>query len=436
MSVALKTPVVDPVGSEIDELNQYMTQLGMQARVAADAMAQASPQSKNLSLSLIAQIIDNQRDMIKCENAKDMARGKAAGLDAAMLDRLLLSDERIDGMITGLNQVVSLQDPVGEISDMEYRPSGIQIGKMRVPLGVIGIIYESRPNVTIDAAALCIKSGNASILRGGKEALCSNQAIYDCIKQGLQQAGLSEHAVQVINTIDRTVVGLMLNMKESIDVIIPRGGKSLIERISQESAIPVIKHLDGICHVYIDDKADKTKAFNIALNAKTRRYGVCNAMETLLIAEPVAASILPDLIQAYIEKGVELRGCKRTAAFDLDNISIASDEDWDTEYLAPVLSIKIVDNMEQAIQHINHHGSHHTDAIVTEDYTRARTFLRRVDSSSVMVNASTAFADGFEYGLGAEIGISTDKLHARGPVGLKGLTSQKYIVFGDGHTRD
>ena len=421
--------------SEWNDISQYMKQLGEHARMAADVLAQASPEIKNQSLHQIAQVIDSQRDRIKSENAKDMSRAKADGLDAAMLDRLLLSDDRIDAMIAGLQQVATLQDPVGEISEMEYRPSGIQIGKMRVPLGVIGIIYESRPNVTIDAAALCIKSGNASILRGGKEALNSNQAIYACIKRGLQQAGLSEHAVQVVNTADRVAVGIMLNMSESIDVIIPRGGKSLIERISNESAIPVIKHLDGICHVFIDDKADKTKAFDIALNAKTRRYGVCNAMETLLVAASVADSMLPDLIDAYVEKGVQLRGCDRAILLSPDRITAASDEDWDTEYLAPILSIKIVDDMDQAIEHINCHGSHHTDAIVTEDYTKARAFLRRVDSSSVMVNASTAFADGFEYGLGAEIGISTDKLHTRGPVGLKGLTSQKYIVFGDGHIR-
>lgn len=436
MSVALNKSITNPVASELDDIHQYMANIGAQARIAADELAQASPDSKNKSLSLIAQVIDNQRKRIKTENAKDMAKGEENGLDEAMLDRLFLSDQRIDAMIDGLKQVATLQDPVGEISEMEYRPSGIQIGKMRVPLGVIGIIYESRPNVTIDAAALCIKSGNASILRGGKEALHSNQAIYDCIRQGLQQAGLNEHAVQVVNTIDRAAVGLMLNMKESIDVIIPRGGKSLIARISKESAIPVIKHLDGICHVYIDDKANKTKAINIAFNAKTRRYGVCNAMETLLVAQSVAGIILPELISAFIEKGVQLRGCDRTVLLSPENISAASEQDWDTEYLAPILSIKIVDDMDQAIQHINRHGSHHTDAIVTEDYTRARAFLRRVDSSSVMVNASTAFADGFEYGLGAEIGISTDKLHARGPVGLKGLTSQKYIVFGDGHIRN
>jgi glutamate-5-semialdehyde dehydrogenase len=436
MSVVLNAPISDSAESKGDDISRYMKQLGEQARMAAGVLAQASTKIKNQSLHQIAQVIDDQRDRIQSANAIDMASAKVDGLDAAMLDRLLLSDDRIDAMIAGLRQVAALQDPVGEISEMEFRPSGIQLGKMRVPLGVIGIIYESRPNVTIDAAALCIKSGNASILRGGKEALNSNQAIYDCIKQGLQQAGLSEHIVQVVNTTDRTAVGVMLNMSESIDVIIPRGGKSLIERISTESAIPVIKHLDGICHVFIDDKADKTKAFDIALNAKTRRYGVCNAMETLLIAASVADGILPDLINAFIEKGVQLRGCDRSILLSPKKINAASDEDWDTEYLAPILSIKIVDDMDQAIEHINRHGSHHTDAIVTEDYTKARAFLRRVDSGSVMVNASTAFADGFEYGLGAEIGISTDKLHVRGPVGLKGLTSQKFIVFGDGHIRD
>ena len=436
MSVVLNAPISDSAESKGDDISRYMKQLGEQARMAAGVLAQASTKIKNQSLHQIAQVIDDQRDRIQSANAIDMASAKVDGLDAAMLDRLLLSDDRIDAMITGLRQVAALQDPVGEISEMEFRPSGIQLGKMRVPLGVIGIIYESRPNVTIDAAALCIKSGNASILRGGKEALNSNQAIYDCIKQGLRQAGLSEHIVQVVNTTDRTAVGVMLNMSESIDVIIPRGGKSLIERISTESAIPVIKHLDGICHVFIDDKADKTKAFDIALNAKTRRYGVCNAMETLLIAASVADGLLPDLINAFVEKGVQLRGCDRSTLLSPKKINVASDEDWDTEYLAPILSIKIVDDMDQAIEHINRHGSHHTDAIVTEDYTKARAFLRRVDSGSVMVNASTAFADGFEYGLGAEIGISTDKLHVRGPVGLKGLTSQKFIVFGDGHIRD
>jgi glutamate-5-semialdehyde dehydrogenase len=431
MRVAVKNEIISDGG----DIEQYMAQLGRQARAAAEILAQTDPEAKNEALLKIAEAINQQRELIKAENQKDMREGELNGLDAALLDRLLLSDARIDAMIEGLRQIVSLPDPVGEISELEYRPSGIQVGKMRVPLGVIGIIYESRPNVTIDAAALCLKSGNASILRGGKEAISSNQAIYQCIKQGLKLAGLPQTCVQVINTIDRSAVGLMLNMQESIDVIIPRGGKSLIERVSSEASIPVIKHLDGLCHVYIDDGANLSKAFDIALNAKTRRYGVCNAMETLLVAESVAKDFLPDMISALIEKGVELRGCASTRQYNPDAIGVASDEDWETEYLAPILSIKIVDDLEQAITHINHHGSHHTDAIVTEDYSRARQFLRRVDSSSVMVNASTTFSDGFEYGLGAEIGISTDKLHARGPVGLKGLTSQKYIVFGDGHIR-
>ena len=431
----MRVAVNNEISSDGGDIEQYMAQLGRQARAAAEILAQTDPEAKNDALLKIAEAINQQRELIKAENQKDMRDGELNGLDAALLDRLFLSDARIDAMIEGLRQIVSLPDPVGEISELEYRPSGIQVGKMRVPLGVIGIIYESRPNVTIDAAALCLKSGNASILRGGKEAINSNQAIYQCIKQGLKLAGLPQTCVQVINTIDRSAVGLMLNMQESIDVIIPRGGKSLIERVSSEASIPVIKHLDGLCHVYIDDGANLSKAFDIALNAKTRRYGVCNAMETLLVAESVARDFLPDMISALIEKGVELRGCASTRQYNPDAIGVASDEDWETEYLAPILSIKIVDGLEQAITHINHHGSHHTDAIVTEDYSRARQFLRRVDSSSVMVNASTTFSDGFEYGLGAEIGISTDKLHARGPVGLKGLTSQKYIVYGDGHIR-
>lgn len=431
MSVALK----NEIGSDNSDIEQYMTQLGRHARLASEVLAYAHPEAKNSALLNIAAAIDEGRKRIKAENQIDMERSAKDGLDPASLDRLLLSDARIDAMIEGLKQVVSLADPVGEISEMEYRPSGIQVGKMRVPLGVIGIIYESRPNVTIDAAALCLKSGNASILRGGKEAINSNQSIYQCIAQGLQQAGLPQTSVQVINTVDRRAVGSMLNMQESIDVIIPRGGKSLIERISREASIPVIKHLDGVCHVYIDEGANKSKALDIALNAKTRRYGVCNAMETLLVADSIAKELMPDLIDAFTDKKVELRGCSRSRQYHRAIIGSAIEEDWQTEYLAPILSIKIVDDMEQAIEHINLYGSHHTDAIVTEDYTRARQFMRRVDSSSVMVNASTAFADGFEYGLGAEIGISTDKLHARGPVGLKGLTSQKFIVFGDGHIR-
>jgi glutamate-5-semialdehyde dehydrogenase len=418
------------------DIEQYMTQMGKAARDAAEVLAYADPETKNRALVNIGQSIDTQRVMIQAENKRDMQAGKSNGLEEAMLDRLLLSETRIDAMIDGLHQVAALTDPVGEISELEYRPSGIQVGKMRVPLGVIGIIYESRPNVTIDASALCLKSGNASILRGGKEALHSNQAIYHCVQQGLVQAGLPGSSVQVVNTIDREAVGHLLNMRESIDVIIPRGGKSLIERVARESNIPVIKHLDGICHVYIDESADRDKAFDIAINSKTRRYGVCNAMETLLVADAVAKAMMPELIQAFIDKGVELRGCERSREFDTAGIAIASDEDWETEYLAPVLSIKIVDDMDAAITHINRYGSKHTDSIVTEDYSRARQFLRRVDSSSVLVNASTGFADGFEYGLGAEIGISTDKLHARGPVGLKGLTSQKYIVLGDGHIRN
>ncbi len=424
---------MNAVMSEQD-LGQYMQQLGMQARAASVLLAEAEPAQKNDALLAIAEALLTNRDAIKSANQQDLNQGREDGLDDAMLDRLALTDERIDGMVEGLHQVAALPDPVGEITEMDYRPSGIQVGKMRVPLGVIGIIYASRPNVTIDAAALCLKSGNSTILRGGKEALHSNQAITDCIQRGLAQAGLPEQAVQVIATIDRAAVGLLLTMSDYVDVIIPRGGKGLIERVSREATIPVIKHLDGICHVYIDDQADLDKAYEIALNSKTHRYGVCNAMETLLVNKAVAADILPQLDDAYRALGVELRGCEASRQID-NQLKPATDEDWDTEYLAPLLSIRLVDDMQQAIEHINTHGSHHTDSIVSENYTRARQFLRSVDSSSVMINASTRFADGFEYGLGAEIGISTDKIHARGPVGLKGLTSQKYIVFGDGHIR-
>ena len=435
MGAVLYNSSGDTSGSDATDIEQYMNQLGQQARQASQVLANLDPQSKNTGLSAIAARIHAERELIKRENERDMQQGRADNLSDAMLDRLHLTDARIDAMIEGLQQVVGLADPVGEISDMKYRPSGIQIGKMRVPLGVIGIIYESRPNVTIDAAALCLKSGNASILRGGKEAIHSNQAIYHCIQAGLLEAGLPPQAVQVVDTIDRQAVGQMLNLPEYIDVIIPRGGKSLIERISKDSRIPVIKHLDGNCHVYVDDQADLSKAFDIAMNAKTRRYGVCNAMETLLVAEGIASAFLPGLIKALVDKGVELRGCEKTRAIDSAMVNAASDEDWDTEYVAAILAVKIVRDIDEAITHINRHGSQHTDAIVRENFTRAREFLRRVDSSSVMVNASTAFADGFEYGLGAEIGISTDKLHARGPVGLEGLTSQKYIVLGDGHIR-
>ncbi len=422
------------ITSTEQNLEPYMQQLGIQAKQSSIALSSAEPSLKNNALLTIAEFILNNKDEIQAENTKDMVQGRADGLDDAMLDRLQLTDAVIESMVEGLKQVAALPDPVGEISEMDYRPSGIQVGKMRVPLGVIGIIYESRPNVTIDAAALCLKSGNATILRGGKEAIHSNQAIMKSIQNGLKQAGLPENCVQVINTIDRAAVGMLLTMNNYIDVIIPRGGKNLIERVSKEASIPVIKHLDGICHVYIDDKADLEKAHNIAFNAKTRRYGVCNAMETLLISKLVAKQVLPGLVTAYRDKGVELRGCEATLKIDSD-IKLATSKDWQTEYLAPVLSIRIVDDMQQAIDHINQYGSHHTDSMVSEDYTRARQFLSAVDSSSVMINASTAFADGFEYGLGAEIGISTDKIHARGPVGLKGLTTQKYIVFGDGHIR-
>lgn len=414
-------------------VQQYMVELGQNARAAAKTMATATTKTKNDALIAVADALDSQRATILDANQADMAAGRNHGLDAALLDRLELNSPRIDAMIEGLQQVAALPDPCGEISEMSYRPSGIQVGKMRVPLGVVGIIYESRPNVTIDAASLCLKSGNATVLRGGKEALNSNQAIAACIASGLQSVNLPAEAVQVINTVDRAAVGHLITMPEYVDVIVPRGGKGLIERIASEARVPVIKHLDGICHVYIDDKADLDKAFNIAFNAKTHRYGVCNAMETLLVNAAVAEQILPRLAAAYVEQSVELRGCERSQAI-IDCIA-ATEQDWSTEYLAPVLSIRVVDDMQAAIDHIDRYSSGHTEAIVTEDYTRARHFMAAVDSSSVIINASTRFADGFEYGLGAEIGISTDKIHARGPVGLAGLTSQKWIVFGDGHIR-
>ncbi len=419
----------------MSELNvkDYMIELGRNARAASRLVAAANTGVKNGALLAISDALDAEREALAAANGQDMDNGRASGLDAALLDRLELSPKVIDGMIEGLRQVAALPDPCGEITDMSYRPSGIQLGKMRVPLGVIGIIYESRPNVTIDAASLCLKSGNATILRGGSEAIHSNRAIAKCISQGLAQAGLPEAAVQVIETTDRAAVGELITMPEFVDVIVPRGGKGLIERISREASVAVIKHLDGICHVYIDDKADLDKAFDIALNSKTHRYGVCNAMETLLVAENVAADILPRLAAAYAEKGVELRGCNKTRA--IIEAAEATDEDWATEYLAPVLSIRVVADMAAAMDHIARYSSAHTESIVTEDYSRARVFLAQVDSSSVMVNASTRFADGFEYGLGAEIGISTDKIHARGPVGLEGLTSQKWVVFGDGEIR-
>jgi glutamate-5-semialdehyde dehydrogenase len=416
-------------------LESYMNQIGQQARAASRLLAKASTKQKNMALFAMAEALENARPRLVEENVKDMENGRAKGLDSALLDRLLLDDKRIDGMIEGLKQVASLPDPIGEISDMVYLPSGIQRGQMRVPLGVIGIIYESRPNVTIDAASLCLKSGNATILRGGSEAFYSNQAIAEAVTAGVVAAGLPEHAVQVLNTTDREAVGKLISMPEFVDVIVPRGGKGLIERISKDARVPVIKHLDGNCHVYIDDEADLDKAFAIAMNAKTRRYGVCNAMESLLVHVSVAGEILPKLVLALQEKGVSLVGCDQARSISSE-IDVATEEDWYTEYLAPKLSIKIVADMDEAIAHINKYGSHHTDAIVSQNYTKARAFMTEVDSSSVMVNASTSFADGFEYGFGAEIGISTDKIHARGPVGLLGLTSQKYVVLGDGHTRD
>jgi len=411
-----------------------MQQLGQQARVAGREISKAESGRKNSALLKIAEAIAAGSAEIASENRKDLEAGKQNGMDPASLDRLELTPARIQAMIDGLKQVAALPDPVGEITNLNYQPSGIQVGQMRVPLGVIGIIYESRPNVTVDAAALCLKSGNACILRGGSESIHSNRAIAVCIASGLAAAGLPQQAVQVVETTDRAAVGELITMKDYVDVIVPRGGKSLIERISGEATIPVIKHLDGICHVYIDGKADLDKAVAIAINAKTHRYGVCNAMETLLVAESIAATVLPILAEQYAAKNVELRGCLKTCSL-IKNAVRATEEDWHTEYLAPILSIKIVADIDEAIAHINTYSSAHTEAIVTEDYTLARRFLREVDSSSVMVNASTRFADGFECGLGAEIGISTDKLHARGPVGLHGLTSLKFIVLGDGHIR-
>lgn len=411
----------------------YMTRLGRAAREASRVIGRASTAQKNRALQAAASALDSARAELVAANEQDLASGRANGLDAAMLERLALTPARIDGMIVGLRQVASLPDPVGAIRDMSYRPSGIQVGKMRVPLGVVGIIYESRPNVTIDAASLCLKSGNATILRGGSEAIHSNRAIAACIQRGLAEAGLPAAVVQVVDTTDRAAVGALISMPEYVDIIVPRGGRGLIERVSREAKVPVIKHLDGICHVFVDAGADLAKAQRIAFNAKTYRYGICGAMETLLVDQSVAASFLPPMAAQFREKGVELRGCPRTR--DLIEAVPASEEDWDTEYLAAILSIRVVDGLDQAIEHINQHGSHHTDAIVTEQQGHARRFVAEVDSASVMVNAPTCFADGFEYGLGAEIGISTDKIHARGPVGLEGLTCEKYVVIGDGQLR-
>ncbi|MBL0037939.1 MAG: glutamate-5-semialdehyde dehydrogenase [Nitrosomonadales bacterium] len=419
----------------MDDIKTYMQQVGQDARAASRIMAQAGTAKKNRALENIAAAILSGTAQLITANAKDIATARVNGLDAASIDRLTLTEKSVRSIAEGLLQIAALPDPIGEISDLKYRPSGIQVGKMRVPLGVIGIIYESRPNVTADAAGLCLKSGNAAILRGGSEAIHSNQAIAACVHQGLREAGLPETAVQVINTTDRAAVGELITMREYVDVIVPRGGKSLIARIAEEARVPVIKHLDGICHVYIDDEADLEKAIRIADNAKTQRYGVCNTMETLLVAASVAPNVLPQLCKIYLDKGVELRGDEAACKL-VTPMAIATEEDWRTEYLAPILSVRVVAGLDDAITHINTYGSQHTDSIVTENYTKAMRFLREVDSSSVMVNVSTRFADGFEYGLGAEIGISTDKIHARGPVGLEGLTSQKFIVLGSGQIRN
>jgi len=416
-------------------IKEYMQTLGKNARASARVMAKTDSHSKDQALLHIAETILAHRDQLLQANQEDLVAGTEKKLDSALMDRLELTPARIDAMADGLQQVMSLPDPIGEISRLKFRPSGIQVGQMRVPLGVVGIIYESRPNVTADAAGLCLKSGNAAILRGGSEAINSNQAIAICIKNGLEQAGLPATAVQVIETTDREAVGELISMPEYVDVIVPRGGKSLIERISREATIPVIKHLDGVCHVYIDDRADLDKAREIAFNAKTQRYGTCNTMECLLVAEGVAEPVLKVLAPMYKKAGVEIRGCEKSMAI-LPDIRPATEEDYATEYLAPIMSLKIVNGLDEAISHIDTYGSQHTDCIVTEDISRAYRFLREVDSSSVIVNASTRFADGYEYGLGAEIGISTDKFHARGPVGLEGLTSQKYIVLGNGQIRE
>jgi glutamate-5-semialdehyde dehydrogenase len=416
------------------DIKEYMQQVGQRAREAARHMARAETAAKNAALLAMAAQIDERAAQLVEVNQADLDTARVQGLDAALLDRLSLNAKDVAAMAEGLRQIAALPDPVGTISDLNYRPSGIQVGRMRVPLGVIGIIYEARPNVTADAAGLCLKSGNAAILRGGSEALRSNQAIAACVRAGLEQAGLPAEAVQVLETADRAAVGELIRMKDYVDVIVPRGGKGLIERVSAEALVPVIKHLHGNCHVYIDDKADVDKAVAIAVNAKTQRYGTCNTMETLLVAQGIAARVLPTLGALYSEMGVVLRGCARSRDL-LPDIKAAVEDDWTTEYLAPILAIRVVADIDDAMQHIARYGSQHTDAIVTEDYSRARRFLREVDSSSVMVNASTRFADGFEYGLGAEIGISTDKIHARGPVGLEGLTSQKYVVLGEGHVR-
>jgi len=416
------------------DVQTYMTGVGKAARAASRLMAVADTRAKNAALTAMADAIERAGQTLMQENARDVDTAKSKGLDAAAIDRLTLTSKTIASMADGLRQIAALPDPIGEISGLKYRPTGIQVGQMRVPLGVIGIIYESRPNVTADAAGLCLKSGNAAILRGGSEALHSNQAIAACVHEGLKTAGLPQDAVQVISTADRAAVGELITMQDYVDVIVPRGGKGLIERLMRESRIPMIKHLHGVCHVYIDDEADVDKALRIADNAKTQRLGTCNTMETLLVARNIAAKILPPLCKIYTGKNIELRGDDAARAL-VTGMKPATEEDWHTEYLDAILSVRIIDGLDAAIDHIARYGSQHTDAIVTENVTKARRFLREVDSSSVMVNASTRFADGYEYGLGAEIGISTDKIHARGPVGLEGLTSLKYVVLGDGHIR-
>ncbi len=416
------------------DIKSYMLEVGRRARTAAREVARADTATKNRVLLAAARAMRRDAKKLLAANAEDVKAARAAGEDAAFIDRLTLTDKGIQSMAEGLEQVAKLPDPVGAVSELREQPSGIKVGKMRVPLGVIGIIYESRPNVTADAAALCLKAGNACILRGGSAAVRSNQAIALCVHEGLRAAGLPEDAVQVVETADRAAVGALLSMNEYVDIIVPRGGKDLIERVMRESRIPMIKHLDGVCHVYIDDRADPEKAVRIADNAKTQRYGVCNAMETLLVNERIASKVLPKLAKIYADKGVELRGDEKSRAL-VPEMKPATEDDWYAEYLAPILAVRVVKDIDAAIEHIGKYGSQHTDAIVTEDEARAQRFLREVDSSSVLVNASTRFADGFEYGLGAEIGISTDKLHARGPVGLEGLTSQKYVVFGDGQIR-
>ncbi len=416
------------------DVQQYVVELGQKARRASRAMAAADTGSKNAALLAIAEVLQRAAGDVQLANQQDLRNGRERNLAPALLDRLELTPARYEAMIAGLREVVALPDPVGAITDLLYRPSGIQVGRMRVPLGVIGIIYESRPNVTVEAASLCLKSGNAAILRGGSESIHSNQAIAKAIGLGLREAGLPEDAVQVLAVTDRAAVGALVSMPQFVDVIVPRGGKGLIERISADATVPVIKHLDGVCHVYIDDAADVAKAHRVAVNAKTQRYGTCNTMETLLVAAGIAARVLPPLARDLVALGVELRGCERARALVADMLP-AQESDWSEEYLAPVLAVRVVAGLDEAIEHINHYGSQHTDAIITENYTHARRFLREVDSSSVIVNASTRFADGFEYGLGAEIGISTDKIHARGPVGLEGLTSQKFVVLGDGNIR-